>query len=85
MQYVVDFAGPALDALPADAPVRAVVTADANGRVLEATRLFQPGARLAHDLARAAPRPRTPVELRAFLQHDNHILSETWSNIILPE
>ena len=34
-QYVVDFAGPALDALPADAAVRPVVTADANGRVLE--------------------------------------------------
>jgi glucans biosynthesis protein len=29
--------------------------------------------------------PARPVELRAFLQHDNHILSETWSNIILPE
>ena len=25
------------------------------------------------------------VELRAFLQQDNHILSETWSNILLPE
>ena len=29
--------------------------------------------------------PARPVELRAFLQHDTHILSETWSNIILPE
>ena len=26
-----------------------------------------------------------PVELRAFLQNDKHILSETWTNILLPE
>ena len=35
VQYVVDFAGPALEALPEDAKVRAVVSADANGRLLE--------------------------------------------------
>jgi glucans biosynthesis protein len=29
--------------------------------------------------------PSRPVEVRAFLQQDTHILSETWSNIILPE
>ena len=35
VQYVVDFTGPALHDLKADAPVKAVVTSDANGRVLE--------------------------------------------------
>jgi glucans biosynthesis protein len=25
-----------------------------------------------------------PVELRAFLQSDNHTLSETWTNLITP-
>jgi periplasmic glucans biosynthesis protein len=34
-QFVVDFAGPALDALPEDAKVEAKVTASANARVLE--------------------------------------------------
>jgi glucans biosynthesis protein len=29
--------------------------------------------------------PARPVELRAFLQHDQQTLSETWSDIILPE
>ena len=29
--------------------------------------------------------PAQPVELRAFLQHGNDIVSETWTHIILPE
>jgi len=86
VQYVVDFAGPALDALPAGAPVRAVATADANGRVLEALAYPNPAGkswRLTLRVQRLDP--SRPVELRAFLQHDTHVLSETWSNIILPE
>ena len=86
MQYVVDFAGPALDALPEDAKVRAVVSSGANGRLLEqhayrnaAANGWRMTVRVErHDAAQ-------PVELRAFLQHDNDILSETWTNIILPE
>ncbi|HSV79179.1 MAG TPA: glucan biosynthesis protein, partial [Ramlibacter sp.] len=86
VQYVVDFAGPALDALPAGAPVRAVATTDANGRVLEALAYPNPAGkswRLTLRVQRLDP--SRPVELRAFLQHDTHVLSETWSNIILPE
>ncbi len=86
VQYVVDFAGPALDALPANAAVRAVATADANGRVLEQLAYPLPagrGWRMTLRVQRLDP--SKPVELRAFLQHDQHILSETWSNIILPE
>ena len=86
VQYVLDFAGPALDALPADAAVTAVVTADDNGRVLEQLAYPNPASqswRLTLRVQRLDP--SRPVELRAFLQHDTHILSETWSNIILPE
>jgi glucans biosynthesis protein len=28
--------------------------------------------------------PAQPVELRAFLKHDNHTVSETWTNLITP-
>ena len=28
--------------------------------------------------------PAQPVELRAFLQHNNQTLSETWTNLITP-
>ncbi|MCD6077087.1 MAG: mdoG [Ramlibacter sp.] len=86
VQYVLDFAGPALAALPGDAPVRAVVTADANGRVLEQIAYPHPaGQRWRVTLRVQRLDPSRPVELRAFLQQDNHVVSETWSNIILPE
>ena len=86
VQYVVDFAGPALDALPADAEVRAVVTADANARIVEQNTFPLPEGRRRRLVLRIARiDPAQPVELRAFLQHDNHVLSETWSNILLPE
>lgn len=86
VQYVLDFAGPALDALPPDAPVRAVVSADDNGRVLEQIAYPHPaGKRWRLTLRVQRLDPTRPVELRAFLQQDNHVLSETWSNIILPE
>ena len=86
VQYVVDFDGPALQALPADAPVKAVVTSDANGQVLEnivyrnpATGQWRMTVRIQRQQA------DRPIELRAFLQHDNHAVSETWTHIVLPE
>ena len=86
VQYVVDFDGPALQALPADATVKAVVTRDANGQVLEnivyrnpATGQWRMTVRIQRQQA------DRPIELRAFLQHDNHAVSETWTHIILPE
>jgi len=86
VQYVLDFAGPALDALPADAPVRAVVTADANGRVLEQLAYPLPvGKRWRLTLRVQRLDPARPVELRAFLQHAQDVLSETWTHILLPE
>lgn len=84
-QFIVDFQGPAIDALPADATVRAVASAGANGEVTEAItwrneagRAWRMALRLRiRDLAQ-------PVELRAFLQHGPHTLTETWTHIVLP-
>lgn len=86
VQYVIDFTGPAFETLPAGAAVQAVVTADANGRVLEQLAYPHPAGkswRLALRVERVDA--TQAVELRAFLQHGNHILSETWSNIVLPD
>jgi glucans biosynthesis protein len=85
-QYVVDFDGPALKALPADASLKAVVTSDANGKVLENIVYRNP----ANGQWRMTVRVQRltadrPIELRAFLQHDKHAVSETWTHIILPE
>jgi len=86
VQYVVDFEGPALQALPEGAAVKAVVSSDANGRVLESNAYRNPATgqwRMTVRIQRA--QANRPVELRAFLQHDNHAVSETWTHIILPE
>nr|WP_236582051.1 glucan biosynthesis protein G [Hydrogenophaga sp. BPS33] len=85
-QFVLDFAGPALDALPANAPVKAVVTADANGRVLQTLAYPNPATRTWRVTVRVARNdPAQPVELRAFLQHNNDTVSETWTHLLLPE
>jgi glucans biosynthesis protein len=86
VQYVIDFRGPALDALAPDAAVRPVASADANGRIEQQLAWFNPGTRTWRMVlrARAVDRAR-PVELRAFLQSGNDIVSETWTNIVLPE
>ena len=86
VQYVVDFDGPALAALPPNAAVKAVVTSDGNGRVLESNAYRNPATgqwRMTVRIQRQ--KADQPVELRAFLQHDNHAVSETWTHIILPE
>jgi glucans biosynthesis protein len=86
VQYVVDFTGPALAALPADAAVKAVVTADANGKVLENAAYRNPATGQWRMTVRVQRQQADrPIELRAFLQHDNNAVSETWTHIILPE
>jgi glucans biosynthesis protein len=84
-QVIVDFGGPALEKLPADAPVKAVVTAAANAEIA-ATNVYRNDATGAWRLAiRFKQRqPGEPVELRAFLQNGNDILSETWTHVIPP-
>ncbi len=84
-QVIVDFTGPALDALPADAPVKAVVTAAANADVVS-TNVYRNEATGAWRLALRFKQRKAgePVELRAFLQHGNDILSETWTHVIPP-
>ena len=81
-----DFEGPALKALPAEASLKAVVTSDANGKVLENIAYRNPatsGWRMTVRIQRL--QADRPIELRAFLQHDNHAVSETWTHISLPE
>jgi glucans biosynthesis protein len=85
-QYVIDFTGPALAALPLDAVLKAVVTAGANGQVTgqnvyrnEAAGTWRVNLRV-KQIDRAQP-----VELRAFLQHGNDTVSETWTSVLPPQ
>jgi periplasmic glucans biosynthesis protein len=84
-QFVVDFTGPSLAALKADAAVKAVVTAPSNGQIVEsnAYRVEATGAwRMAVRVKQL--RPSQPTELRGFLQSGPNVLTETWSNILPP-
>ena len=83
---LVDFEGPALKKLAADAKVEAIITADANGKVLETnaySNTVTGGWRMAIRLRRSDD--KKPVELRGYLQSNNNALTETWSYILPPE
>ena len=85
VQFVVDFGGPALDALPEDAPVQAVASSTASGRVLESLVYRHPLNR-SWRMTLRVERLDTgqPIELRAFLQHGKDTLTETWTTLITP-
>jgi glucans biosynthesis protein len=82
-QFVVDFAGPSLAALPPDANVKAVITASSNGEIVEsnAYRLEANGNWRMTVRVKQIDRSQ-PTELRGFLQNGADVLSETWSNIL---
>jgi glucans biosynthesis protein len=84
-QFMVDFTGPSLAALPPSAPVRAVVSAPANGEILEtnAYHVEATGAWRMMVLVKQLDAAE-PVELRGYLQNGADILTETWSNLVPP-
>lgn len=79
-QYVVDFDGPVLDALPADARLEAVATVGPGGTLLE-QHVFrnEPGGTWRMTLRVRRVHPTQPVELRAFLRRGGDALTETWT------
>jgi glucans biosynthesis protein len=82
----VDFEGPALKKLAAEAKVEPMVTADANSKVLETNayrNTMTGGWRMMVRLRRDDD--KKPVELRGYLQSDHKALTETWSYILPPE
>ncbi len=85
IQFVVDFDGPALRALPEGAEVTAVATVLANARLVDSRAWPHPqgGWRLKLRVQRL--NPEQPVELRAFLQHAQQALTETWTALIPKE
>ena len=84
-QFIVDFKGPALDELPADAKVEAVVTAPVNGQILESV-VYKVDATGAWRMAVRVKQltPSEPTELRGFLRSGSDVLTETWSYILPP-
>jgi len=93
VRLVVDFEGPTLRALPADAVVEGVVSvtpATAGASEAQAPELVEQqvirnsetsGWRLVFQIV---PRTSDPIELRAFLRHGHDVLTETWSYLLVP-
>lgn len=84
--FAVDFVGPALRKLPADAKVDAVLSAGDNGKILEQgveRNDVSGGYRVVLRLSRIDP--AKPVELRLYLKSADRALSETWSYLLPPE
>jgi glucans biosynthesis protein len=83
-RIVIDFSGGRLKDLPATAPVKPIITVGADGQPIQQSIVKNPvtgGWRVAFQLK---PIKGKPLELRAFLQHDRDILTETWSYLLPP-
>ena len=84
--FMIDFEGPALAKLPADAKLQAAFTADGNAKIVESIAFRNEvtgGWRVALRLNRADD--KKPVELRGFLRNGTETVSETWSYLLPPE
>ena len=85
ISYVIDFVGPALEKLKADAKVEGIVSVGANGELLERNTVHNDvtnGWRLSLRFRRVDD--DKPLELRAYLRSEDSTLSETWSYILPP-
>ena len=83
---VLDFEGPALRKLPADAEVEGIVSVDSNAEVREVVTQRNEvtgGLRLVMRFTRVDA--AKPLELRAYLRTRTSTLSETWSYILPPD
>jgi glucans biosynthesis protein len=86
-RFVIDFEGKKLNALPAEAAVRPVVSVASEpdtGEVVDQHLVKNPvtgGWRLTFQVR---PKKSVPLELRAFLAMEKAALTETWSYVVLP-
>jgi glucans biosynthesis protein len=86
LQFVVDFDGSVLRALPSSADVEPVIWADSNAEVHERNLFKNPVTGAWRMTVRFKRIDATkPVELRAYLRQDQSTLTETWSYIVPPE
>ena len=82
VQYVIDFDGPALRALPAGAQVTAVASAGDGGHITEARAYPHPQGGWRMQMRALRSNPTQPLELRAYLQLGPRALTETWTALI---
>ncbi len=78
--FIIDFEGPSLASLPADAPVTPQVSVDDNAELVENSIRYNPVIKGWRLTLRVKPKDTgKPVEMRAALVNGDQTLSETWS------
>lgn len=86
VEFIIDFDGPALRKLPAEAKPEAMVSIDPDGQLLENIvyrNNVTGGWRQMLMIKRLNPDKN--IEMRSHLRHANNTISETWSYILPPE
>ena len=80
-QFVIDFAGPKLDAVPENEPPLAIANCSTNAAVVDNFVVRNPFLNTWRVILKMQPRPgnTNPVDLRCTLQKGTNILSETWT------
>ncbi len=82
LQFVIDFDGPALRALPVNTAITAMASAGAGARIKDARAWPHPQGGWRMQLRVLRDDPARPVELRAWLRHGPHALTETWAALV---
>jgi len=80
-QFVIDFDGPKLDAIPEDKPPAAIASCSTNAVIVDkfVVRNVFLGSWRAYLKMQPKPGNHDPVDLRCTLQHGTNIVSETWT------
>ncbi len=80
-QFVIDFAGPKLDAVPVNEPPLAIANCSTNAAIVDNLVIRNPFLKTWRVVLKMQPRPGNinPVDLRCTLQKGTNILSETWT------
>jgi glucans biosynthesis protein len=84
-EFVIDFGGPKLNALSADAPPDAVASCSTNATVV--SQIFRnPFNNTWRATLKLEPKPnnKDPVDIRCTLQRGEEVLSETWTYLWSP-
>ena len=80
-QFVIDFDGPKLDAIPETDPPQAIANCSANAAIVDNQVMRSTQLGTWRVILKMQPKPGNtdPVDLRCTLQKGTNILSETWT------
>lgn len=81
--FIVDFTGPTLANSSSDARVKPVMQVGDNGKLLH-SRLAPLGAGKYRLQFTVRPVDGKPIQLRAYLTHNGHAITETWDYVVTP-